>query len=106
MGETKFKVGDIVELVQLVGIVYERGAGRLRIQKPNGEKVREVPEAFTMLASPQSITQFKSEAIQGVSPEAIIAREKAELEAKLKAAEEAAKKAAEESEGDHDPKEE
>jgi len=94
MGGTKFKVGDIVELV---GVVYEQTTFGVRIQRADGVKVRGLPADGFQPATPENVKVFQSQAIEGVSPEAIIARE---------AEEAAAREAAEKAKQEEEPEEE
>jgi hypothetical protein len=80
-----FKVGDYVKIVT-VGIVYEDGSlgksgAKMRLQKADGTKVRDVPITDVVAATPKEIKQFKAEAVPGITPKEIIAREKKETEA-------------------------
>ena len=80
--EQTLKVGDYVELI---GIVYEDGSlyqsgGKIRIQTADGTKYRSLSADHLVPASPKSIKRFEAEAAEGVTPEAIIAREAEETE--------------------------
>ncbi|MDP2727323.1 MAG: hypothetical protein Q8P59_07240 [Dehalococcoidia bacterium] len=76
---TGIKVGDYV---QLVGIVYEVNGYTARIQIADGTKVLSLSTTVMCPASPAAIEAYWSEAIEGLTPEAIIAREAEEKAAK------------------------
>jgi len=70
----------------VAGIVYEDGTlmksgGHPRIQLANGNKVRHLRTGDELVpATPEAIEKFQAEAIEGMTPDEIIARETAENE--------------------------
>ena len=74
------KVGDIVTLKPVVGVVYEVGynSEHVRIQSATGEKYRGILSQTVVPANATLKKQFLTEAPDELKPEAIIAREKAE----------------------------
>jgi hypothetical protein len=67
------KIGDYVSIT---GIVYEDGSnGDVRIQIANGTKVKYLKPDVLSPASPAEIKKFQGEAVEGMTPEAIIDRE-------------------------------
>ena len=84
--ESKFHVG---EYVTLTGIVYEDGTlpksgNHIFIQTSAGDKARRIRPEVVRPASDAEIEAFQAEAIEGINPEAIIAREAEENAAKGK----------------------
>lgn len=80
------KVGDIVTLKPLTGVVYENGnkevdgwGGSFRVQLADGTKVKGVPQNYWQPASPGNNIDYLAIAPDELKPEAIIAREAKEI---------------------------
>ncbi len=72
----KIKVGDIVTIKPMVGVVYENGNkdGGFRVQLADGTKIKFIQEQFwTLAAKPVAMVFLKT--APELKPEAIIARE-------------------------------
>lgn len=72
----ELKVGDIVHLKPMVGVIYEANGGySVRIQTADGTKHRNVPKDAIELAPQAEAKAFLKVAPAELQPEAIIKRE-------------------------------
>lgn len=82
--ESPIKVGDIVAIKPMVGVVYENGnkgswgGADFRVQLADGTKVKVVDRKFWQPAGKLLEMSFLKTAPEELKPEAIIAREAAE----------------------------